>query len=194
MESFDHFSFTVPVIETVRLRLRRHRLADYADCSAMWADHAVIRYVGGKPLSGEEVWARLIRYVGHWALLGFGFWAVEEKETGSFVGDLGFMNFQRDIEPSLEGTPEIGWILSSKAHGKGYATEAVRAAVAWGEQHFGAKRTACIIHPDNSASIRVAEKCGYAGAINATYKGSRILMFLRSSAQSQRRPPTSSAD
>jgi RimJ/RimL family protein N-acetyltransferase len=177
MENLDLFSFQVPVIETERLRLRCHRIDDFADCAAMWADPAVIRYVGGKPLTGEEVWARLIRYVGHWALLGFGFWAVEEKETGVFVGDVGFMHFKRDIRPSRDDMPEIGWILASQAHGRGYATEAVRAAVAWGEQRFA--RTVCIIHPDNLASIRVAGKCGYEEPVLAAYKGNNVLMFER---------------
>jgi RimJ/RimL family protein N-acetyltransferase len=180
MESLDHFSFAVPILETERLRLRCHRVDDFADCAAMWADPAVITYVGGKPLTAEEVWARLVRYVGHWALLGFGFWAVEEKGTGRFVGDLGFMHFKRDIEPSLADAPEIGWILASHAHGKGYATEAVRAAVAWGERRFGSARTACIINPENTASIRVAEKCGYTGPLDATYKDHPIFMFFRS--------------
>src|SRR5271166_4392110 len=124
MDDFDHFSFAVPVIETERLRLRCHRVGDFAECAAMWADAAVTRYLGRDPLTAEEVWARLLRYVGHWAALGFGFWAVEEKASGRFVGDLGFMDFKRDLEPSLDDVPEMGWILASQAHGKGYATEA----------------------------------------------------------------------
>src|SRR5271163_4002760 len=131
MDYFDRLSVDVPVIETERLRLRCHRVDDFAACGAMWADPAVTRYLGVNPLKAEEVWARLLRYVGHWAVLGFGFWAVEEKETGSFVGDLGFMDFKRDMQASLKDVPEIGWILASHAHGKGYATEAVRAALTW---------------------------------------------------------------
>ncbi len=52
----------------------------------MWGDSVVARYVGGKPLSEEETWTKLLRYVGHWAVLGFGYWVVEEKATGKFVG------------------------------------------------------------------------------------------------------------
>jgi len=179
MYSFDRLFADVPVIETERLRLRHHRIEDFADCSAMWADPAVTRYLGRDPLTAEEVWARLLRYVGHWALLGFGFWAVEEKESGRFVGDLGFMDFKRDLEPSLDGVPEIGWILASHAHGKGYATEAVRAAVAWGEVRFGSARTACIINPENLPSIRVAEKCGYQEALLTVYHGHPVVLFFR---------------
>jgi RimJ/RimL family protein N-acetyltransferase len=87
----------VPVIETERLRLRAHRPDDFAACSAMWALPEVVRYIGGKPFSGEEVWSRVLRYAGHWQWMGFGFWALEEKVTGSFAGDLGFAEFKREI-------------------------------------------------------------------------------------------------
>jgi RimJ/RimL family protein N-acetyltransferase len=75
----------VPVLETERLKLRGHRLDDFAPCAAMWADPLVTRHIGGIPLSAEESWTRLLRYVGHWALLGFGYWVVEEKATGNFA-------------------------------------------------------------------------------------------------------------
>src|SRR5579872_2841064 len=151
----------VPVIETPRLRLRGHRIDDFADCASMWADPNVTRHIGGKPFTEEEVWARVLRYVGHWSWLGFGYWAVEEKSTGAFVGDVGFADFKRDIQPSIQGLPELGWVLDAHAHGKGYATEAVRAAIAWGTEHFGRSETVCLIHPENVASLRVAEKCAF---------------------------------
>ena len=91
----------------------------------------------------------------------------------------GFGDFHRDIEPSLEGTPEIGWVLACNAHGKGYATEAVRAIVAWGDAHFGAKPTACIIAPENLLSIRVAGKNGYREIQRTTYHGNPTIMFQR---------------
>jgi RimJ/RimL family protein N-acetyltransferase len=170
----------VPEIETARLRMRGHQLDDFAACAAMWADPVVTRYIGGRPFTEEEVWARLLRYVGHWALLGFGYWAIEEKATGDFIGELGFADFKRDMEPSIKGVPELGWVLASKAHGKGYATEAVRAAVAWGETHFAKARTVCIIHPGNLASIRVAEKCGYTEFLRTNYKNHATIIFDRS--------------
>ena len=145
----------------------------------MWADPKVYRYIGGKPHTEEESWTRLLRYAGHWALLGFGYWVVEEKATGNFAGEIGFADYKRDLKPSLKGVPEIGWVLASHAHGKGYATEAVRAVTAWGDAHFGPVRTACIIHPENIASIRVAEKCGYRELQCTTYKGHAAMMFVR---------------
>jgi len=145
----------------------------------MWSDPAVTRYIGGRPFSAEEVWARILRYTGHWVWMSYGFWVIEERATGSFVGEVGFADFQREIEPSLDGIPEAGWVLSSRAHGQGYATEAVRAAIGWSETRFGAARTACLIHPENRASVRVAEKCGFQEWTTAYYKGQPILMFQR---------------
>jgi RimJ/RimL family protein N-acetyltransferase len=169
----------IPILETSRLKLRGHRLDDFLHSAAMWADPQVTQYIGGKPLTEEESWTKFLRYAGHWQLLGFGYWAVEEKATGNFVGELGFADYKRELQPSLQGIPEIGWVLASPARGKGYATEAVRAAVAWGDPHFHRARTACIIVPENLASIRVAEKCGYCGPQPATYKGKPVLMFVR---------------
>ena len=151
----------IPTLQTERLILRPHRREDFDHCAAMWANPDVVRYIGGKPFTREEVWARLLRYAGHWQWLGFGFWALEEKATGGFAGELGFAEFMRDLDPPIVGTPEIGWVLAPPAHGKGYATEAVRAAVAWGDVKFNSGRTVCLIDPENLASIRVAQKCGF---------------------------------
>ena len=145
----------------------------------MWALPDVVRYIGGKPFTIEEVWARVLRYTGHWQWMGFGFWALEEKSTGAFTGDLGFAEFKREIEPSILGIPEVGWVLAPHAQGKGYATEAVRAVVAWGDQHFNRTRTVCLIHPENQPSLRVAEKCGYKEFHRTTYKGQPTLILER---------------
>lgn len=171
---------STPRLETERLHLRGHRLADFGDCAAMWADPGVTRYIGGEPCTTEEVWSRMLRYVGHWSLMGFGYWALEDKASGRFVGEVGFADFRRDMTHSLEGVPEIGWVLAPWAHGRGLATEAARAAVAWGDAHFGPGPTACLIDPSNVASIRVAEKCGYRQIGQATYKGEPTLLFRRS--------------
>jgi RimJ/RimL family protein N-acetyltransferase len=118
-------------------------------------------------------------------LLGFGYWVAEEKATGNFVGEIGFADYKRDLEPSLKGVPEIGWVLASPAHGRGYATEAVRAAVGWGDAHFESARTACIIVPENVASIRVAGKCGYREFQRTMYKGHPTMMFVRETSPSR---------
>lgn len=169
----------VPVLETQRLRLRGHGVGDFLFSASMWADPQVTRYISGRGFSEEESWSRLLRYIGHWTLFGYGYWLVEERGSGAFVGEVGFADYHRDLTPSLDGVPEIGWVLATGAHGKGYASEVVRAVVAWGDEHFGSIRTACIIHPENTPSIRVAVKCGYREQGTATYKGVASLLFIR---------------
>ncbi|MHA6204504.1 GNAT family N-acetyltransferase [Dyella soli] len=169
----------VPVIETGRLRLRAHRADDHAACVAIWSDPEVTRYIGGRPFTGEEVWKRLLQYLGLWSLLGYGYWAVEEKHSGRYIGDIGFADFWRDMQPSLEGMLEFGWVLAPHAHGQGYASEAVGAVVAWSEQHLAARRAVCIIAPENLPSIRVAEKAGFRLWLETTYHGSPTLVFSR---------------
>lgn len=169
----------VPTLETERLRLRGHRLDDFLHSAAMWADPAVTLHITGRPFTEEECWARFLRYVGHWSLLGFGYWLAEDRDTGQFLGEIGFADYKRDLQPSLLGIPEIGWAFVSRAHGRGYATEAVRAAVGWGDANFPSARTACIIAPENLASIHVATKCGYREFQQTTYKGQPTTMFVR---------------
>jgi len=173
---------SVPVIETQRLVLRGHRLDDFDACAAMWADPVVTRYIGGKASTAQETWFRMLRYLGHWDLLGWGYWAVEEESSGTFIGELGFADYRRDIA-SIQGVPELGWALVPSAHGKGYATEGLRAAIAWGDGKFNGGRTVCIIHPENAASLRVAEKLGYREFERTSFNGQSTILFERRARQ-----------
>ncbi len=166
-------------IVTERLTLRPHTPPDFAECAAMWADPDVVRFIGGKPSTREESWSRLLRYAGHWAAMDFGYWVVRETSSGRFLGDIGLSEFRREIVPSIEGTAEAGWVLVPTAHGKGYATEAVRAALGWYHDAFPARRTVCMISPENAASIRVAEKVGYRELTQTQYKGDAVILFER---------------
>jgi RimJ/RimL family protein N-acetyltransferase len=173
-------SYPVPVIETERLRLRAHRREDLAASVAMWGDPEVTRHIGGRPFSEEETWTRLLRCVGHWPLFGYGYWLVEDRATGKFVGEAGFAEHMRDIQPPLRGTPECGWAFIPAAHGKGIATETVHAMLAWGDATLREGRTVCLIDVGNTASIRVAQKCGYTEQARTTYKAEPVIIFERS--------------
>lgn len=166
------------VLHTERLILRPHTLTDFADSAALWGDPVVTRFIGGRPFTAEEVWGRLLRYAGHWTLLGYGFWVVRERASGAFVGEVGLQDARRDIAPPL-GAPELGWVLSPTAHGRGYATEAVQAALAWAETQLSAERLMCIIAPDNAASLRVADKCGFQETGRPVYHGKTVVQLER---------------
>ena len=128
----------------------------------MWADPEVVRHISGVPSSREQSWSRILRYSGHWTLLNYGYWLVEERDTGEFVGEVGFSDYHRAIQPSLDGMPELGWVLARHAQGKGYATEAVQASLRWAKTHFApSTQIASMITAENVASLRVAEKCGF---------------------------------
>ena len=169
-----------PEIVTERLTLHGHGLKDFAESAALWSDPDVVRFIGGRPFTEEEVWTRLLRYVGHWAAMGYGFWGIRETATGRFVGEAGFADFRRELDPPFGDTPEMGWALMPWAHGRGYASEAIAAALAWGEAHFGrGARTVCMISPDNAPSIKAAERAGYRAFARTAYKGAPAILFER---------------
>jgi RimJ/RimL family protein N-acetyltransferase len=168
----------IPVVETERVRMRGHTAADFEATAAMWADPKVTRHIGGKPSTPEESWARMMRYPGHWALMGYGFWLLEDKATGRFLGEAGFADFKREIEPRFD-CPEHGWALAPWAHGKGFASEAIAAQLDWAATHFGRVTLGCMIDPDNAPSIKLAQKHGYAEFARSTYKGAPTILFRR---------------
>ncbi|GAC1352470.1 MAG: GNAT family N-acetyltransferase [Polyangiales bacterium] len=174
-------SVDIPAFDSERLTFRGHRLTDFDESAAMWADEEVTRYIGGRPFTKEEVWARLHRYVGHWALMGFGYWVIREKTSQRFVGEVGLADFKRDIAPAFDGSAESGWALARWAHGLGFATEALTAALRWFANRDPSMRTVCLIDPGNVRSIRVAEKCGYQWWTRGTYKGQPCALYERPS-------------
>lgn len=169
----------IPVLETERLLLRAPSADDLDASTAMWSNPEVVRHIGGKGFTREEVWSRILRARGLWSVLGYGYWAVYERASGRFVGDVGFADFHRDLQPSIEGLPEMGWVLDPWCHGRGYASEAVNAAIAWGRDNLDAGQFTCIIDPHNAPSINVALKAGFTETAETLYKDSPILVFHR---------------
>lgn len=169
----------IPSIETERLLLRGHYVADLEASVAMWQLPQFYQHLGGQPAAEEEVWTKILRHAGLWALFDYGYWAVEEKATGQFIGAVGFGSWQRTITPSLKGWPEAGWVLAPHTHGRGYATEATRAALAWGDAHFSQPRTVCLIGVNNLPSLRLAAKCGYQEFSRTLYKGQPVVLLER---------------
>jgi RimJ/RimL family protein N-acetyltransferase len=170
---------TVPTIETERTILRGHRPADLADYTALWADPVVTRFIGGKPRTREDCWSRILRYAGMWQLVGFGMWLVEEKATNRLIGEAGFHELKRDIEPAFEGTPEAGWVLAPVVHGKGIASEVVRRMHEWAAGRAGFDKTVCIIAPENAASLALAQKADYRERLRTTYHGEQVILLER---------------
>jgi RimJ/RimL family protein N-acetyltransferase len=167
------------MIETARLALTRPTLADFDDSYAMSSDATLAEFIGGKPCSREDAWNKLLRNIGHWASFGYGLFTVRQKTGSRFVGEVGLAHFSRGLGETFDPFPEAAWILAAREHGKGYATEAILAAHAWIDQNQKPQRTVCIIHPDNRASVRVAEKLGYRCFGKTKYRGTYSMIFER---------------
>ncbi|MEQ9812592.1 MAG: GNAT family N-acetyltransferase [Azospirillaceae bacterium] len=169
---------TRPTLTTPRLSLAPHTLADYEDSCRLWGDAEVVRYISGTPSTRSEVWQRLLRYAGHWELLGYGFFVLREAATGRFVGEVGLADFHRDIEPPLTA-PEAGWVLVPEMQGRGYATEALAAVLAWGERARGMTRFQAIVDERHAASIAVAARCGFTESHRADFHGDAVVVLDR---------------
>ncbi len=169
----------VPRLETSRLVLDAHRAEDFEALAAMWADPEVTHHIGGRPASRQESWFRLLRYRGLWPLLGFGYWAVREKSSGRYMGDVGFADFCRGFTPSIDGIPEAGWIFAPWSHGRGFASEAVFAALAWLDGQAEFEESVCLIAAENLASCRLAQRHGFGSPTTVTFMERDAPLFRR---------------
>ena len=167
------------IIETPRLRLRPHAVEDFDAVLAMLRDREVMRHITPVSPTEEDVWNRLLRYIGHWSAFGFGIFAVVERETGRTIGGAGFADFRRGLGDAFSASPEGAWVFAKEAHGRGIASEATQAMHAWFDaQPFGG-RSVCIINPDNAPSRTLAGKLGYVETGPTQYHDETILTFER---------------
>jgi RimJ/RimL family protein N-acetyltransferase len=169
----------VPILETARLRLRPVRPDDLDGHARMLADPDFVRFLGGTPHSREDSWRRMLMMSGLWPMLGYGYWSVEAKADGCYLGVVGFADFKRELTPSIEGLPEMGWLMTPSVQGQGVATEAVLGALAWADEALAGREVVAIVDHRNAPSIRVAEKAGFAVREEAVYRDEPILLFRR---------------
>ena len=168
-----------PRLETERLILREFSAGDLDSHAATLGDPEVMRHIGGQALSREDSWRRLACGAGLWGLLGVGGWAVELKSDGRMVGHCGFFDFQRDMQPSIAGEPEMGWIFDRSVHGQGIAYEACARALLWADQTLGTASYPAIIDLENIPSMKLAEKLGFVRQKDAVYRDHPIAFYRR---------------
>jgi RimJ/RimL family protein N-acetyltransferase len=157
----------IPVIRTARLVLRGFEERDLDPYAAMQADAEVMRFISPSgPRDRAVTWRDMAQAIGHWRLRGHGLWVLEEAEGGAFLGRAGI------IRP--EGWPEIelAYSLARPAWGRGFATEAGRAALDWAFGALGVARVASFIAAGNLASQAVARRLGAAPEGEAVLLGS----------------------
>ena len=140
-------------LETDRLILRQPALDDFEPLCELMGDEVTTRFIGGVQ-SPPIVWRSLCGIVGHWALRGYGFFSVIEKESGAWLGRIG------PWFPHGWPQPEVGWSLNRASWGRGYATEAAAATMDYVFDELGWRDVIHLIHADNAASQAVAAKLG----------------------------------
>ncbi len=159
-------------LETDRLILRMFRESDLDAYADMCGDAEVMRYIGdGQPLPRHMAWRKMAMMVGHWSLRRYGLWGAEERSSGVLVGQIGFWN--------PEGWPgfELGWTLRRSYWGRGYATEGARTALRFAFSQLVQPHVISLIHPENAASIRVAERLGEHLVGSTELMGKPALMY-----------------
>ena len=159
--------------------MRAFRRDDLDALARMLGNPVVTKYLGGVPETREQSWRKLLMCAGQWALLGLGYWAVETRADGQFVGQLGFGIFERALDEELAEVPEMGWIFSPDVHGQGIALEAGQAAMAWLTATRGAGPTWAIISPDNKASLKLAARLGFTHRSETLYHDEPIAILHR---------------
>jgi RimJ/RimL family protein N-acetyltransferase len=174
----------IPTIETERLSLRPFREADVVALFELLQDPDVFRFVGDRrEPTLQETWRAVAGWLGHWAMRGYGQWAIEERSSGRFIGRAGIIN------PVDWPGPEVGYLLSRPYWGRGYATEAARAAMDWGFEQFVFPDLISLIDPDNAASIAVATRLGEALRGETELWGHRLLVYGISRPEWEARQP-----
>lgn len=162
----------MPVIETERLVMRGFAERDTEPLYQLLQDPDVVRYIGDRRVpTRQEIWRGIAGYVGHWALRGYGLWAVDDRASGELVGRIGILN------PLDWPGPEIAYTIGKAWWGRGLATEGARAARDWAFQNRDFAELISLIDPANTASIAVATRLGETPKGDYDLWGNRVLVY-----------------
>ena len=150
---------SIPRITTERLLLREVQSRDFASYEKFLSDPEATRFLAGV-VDGRTAWRLMASLAGGWVLVGAGWWAIEIRQTGEFVGVVGAFFRETSLPLGPDSDIELGWSLFPPYWRKGYATEAARAALAYAFARHDVRRAIAHIDPTNIPSIKVAEAIG----------------------------------
>ncbi len=198
-----------PILDTERLILRGFQRNDFEAIYSIGADPEITRFMGGPVTSRTAAWEKFLRGPAMWPMIGYGMWIVERRSDRAVLGQIGFADFMREMDPPLADVPEMAWVLGGGVLGggvlgggvlgggvlgggvlgggkpdgadlgQGYGSEALAAVLAWGDAHLGQTKFQCIIAPENVPSLRLAARFGFAELRRAAYKDGEIVVFER---------------
>jgi len=146
-----------PVFETDRFIVRRWMTDDAEAAFKIYSDPEVMAFIGmGRPPveSIEAMRSGLQRMIDRDSGTPYGSFPYLEKATGELVGAVLLKPL-----PNSEKV-EVGWHLGREHWGRGYATETGRAALDYGFNTLGLEKIYAVVHPANTASIRVTQRLG----------------------------------
>ena len=161
-----------PELETERLRLRQFCESDLDAYARITGDAETMRFIArGQAYDRDEAWRSLGYLRGHWQIRGYGLWAAEEKQSGALIGRIGL--YRPEGWPGLE----VGWLVARERWGEGFATEGALAALEYAFAVLRVPRAISAIAPENTASIRVAEKLGLRYAETLQMAGRSVSIY-----------------
>lgn len=142
-------------IETERLILRPiDPDRDFEPWARAMANESTVRYLGVKPMNRAEAWRNMALVMGHWSIRGYGFFSLEHRQTGEWIGRVGPWN------PQGWPAPEVGWTISPEHLRRGYATEAARASIDFAFNTLDWDTVSHVILEGNEPSMAVARAVG----------------------------------
>jgi RimJ/RimL family protein N-acetyltransferase len=169
-------TFSIPRLTTSRLQLRELRVEDFDAYAADVADPVAMTHTLGA-VDRRTAWRLFASLSGLWALTGAGWWAVENRDTDTFVGIVGGFFRETALPVGPDTDLELGWSILRPFWRQGFAKETARAALAWGFQQHGVARAVAHIAPANLASIAVAEAVGMTCEGDVDFYGEKIRRY-----------------
>jgi len=149
-----------PFLTTERLELWQPRASDLKAMHAVVTHLSTGRFLGPRAPLHEHA-TRFTRGAGSWFLYGYGPLMLRLRGTDAVIGNCGVFHTFRGLGDDFDDNPEAGWIVAAEHVGQGLAGEAMRAVLGWFGRELGPRRMVCMISPENSPSVRLAEKLGF---------------------------------
>ncbi|MFV0644764.1 MAG: GNAT family N-acetyltransferase [Sphingomonadaceae bacterium] len=168
-----------PLIVTERLELWLPVSGDIPKILAIVTQPETSRHLG-PPSTEADNFTRFQRNAGSWFLFGYGLFMIRERGQPEVIGNCGIFHSFRGLGDDFDNQPEAGWILGADHVGKGYASEIMGAVFSWFDEKFGPQRVVCMINPENTPSLNLAQKMRFSKMREAIMVDAPVVLLERS--------------